>query len=64
MYMPLCSDLRTQPTAVSSFTSMCGLENGYKQIKGCGGLEMVLPPSMAGIGMGEGVVSSFVSPPT
>lgn len=65
MYVPLCSDLRMQPTVVSSFTSICGPENGYRpQIKGFGGLGMVLPPSMAGAGMGEGVVSSFVSPPT
>lgn len=65
MYVPLCSDVRTQPTALSSFTNICGLENGYRpQIKGCGGLGMVLPPSMAGAGMGEALVSSFVSPPT
>ena len=65
MYVPLCSDLRMQPTVVSSFTSVCGPENGYRpQIKGCGGLGMVLPPSMAGAGIGKGVVSSFVSPPT
>ena len=38
MYVPLCSDLRIRPIVVSSFTSICGPENGYKpQIEGCGG---------------------------
>lgn len=54
MYMPLCSDLRIQPIVVSSFTSICGPENGCKpQIKGCGGAGNGAP-AIHGRGGGQG----------